>query len=170
MKQEIELNNFDLIKAIAYSHYRNKFLWGLSIVAGLLTEGIGYVGLWAMGWPLSGIVSVTVDMLVFIFILNTISLICTVLALLLNPKWRKGRIGFHELEIAENSIVESTKYNKSEILWPAINGVVIKKNYAYIVHQGADVFIIPKRCFLAEEAWVKFTDILVKNWSAGKNA
>lgn len=170
MKQEIELNNLDAVKAITYAHYRNKFIWGLSILPGLLTEGIGYVGLWATGWPLMGIVDVTIRVLIFILIINSLGLILTVTALVLNPKWRKGRIGWHQIELTEKSIIESTKYNKSEIFWPSVNNVVIKQNYAYIVHQGAEVFILPKRCFSVEGSWEKFTKNLVGSWLARKNA
>lgn len=168
MTKDIVLNNLDLFRAIAYAHYRNKFIWTIAVVAGLLTEGIGYVGLWAMGWPIDGIINVTFRFLTFILVLNTIALIFTVIGLMLNPKWRKGRIGEHTLEITDDALVESTKFNKTEIFWPAIQKIVVKKKRLYITHQGVDVFIVPRRDFATEELWVEFTKKLKECWNAGR--
>ena len=101
MEFEINLSRFDITKAIIYSHVRNKTIWAMCIIPSILINGVSVLGLWAMGWPLIESLSVVADFLIWIFGLFFVGLVLTVLSLLLNPKWKKGSVGFHKIEINE---------------------------------------------------------------------
>lgn len=61
MEFEVHLGNLDIIKAIVYSHVRNKAIWAMCIVSSVLIHGISVVGLWAMEWPLQETISIASD-------------------------------------------------------------------------------------------------------------
>lgn len=170
MEFEVNLGNADIIKAITYSHIRNKSIWAMCIVPSMLINGISVVGLWAMGWPLQESISVAGDFLTWIFGLFFIGLGLTVLSLVANPKWRKGRIGLHKIEINDKGIIESTDYNRSEIYWPSIRKVSSKPSGLYFLHSGADSFLIPRSSFKSAESWKEFKTLFFNHYECSKNA
>lgn len=170
MEFEINLGNMDVIRAISYAQFRNKAIWAMCIVPSVLINGISVVGLWAMGWPLQESISVLVDFLVWIFGLFFVGLGITILSLIANPKWRKGRVGHHKIEITEKGMVESTDYNRSEIYWPSIRKVSAKSSGIYFLHSGSDSFVIPKSSFKSPESWKKFEDFFFKQYEYNNNS
>lgn len=170
MEFEVNLGNTDIIKAIVYSQVRNKAIWAMCIVPSVLINGISVVGLWAMGWPLQESISVAGDFLIWIFGLFFVGLGLAVLSLVANPKWRKGRIGIHKIEINNKGIVESTDYNRSEIYWPSIRNVSSKSSGLYFLYSGADSFVIPRSSFESEESWEEFKSLFFNYYGCRKNA
>jgi len=170
MKIEIILGNWDVIKAIVYSHARNKPIWAMCIIPSVLINGVSVVGLWAMDWPLDGIISVTGDFLLWIFGLYFVGLALTLLSLVGNPKWRKGRIGRHTIEIDERGIIESTEYNRSEIYWPSVRNVSSKPSGIFFLHSGSDSFLIPRHAFDSSESWQKFENKFYALYRGNNNA
>ena len=170
MEFEINLGNLDITKAIIYSQARNKAIWTMCIVPSVLINGISVVGLWAMGFPLQDCISVAGDFLIWIFGLFFVGSGLTILSLVCNPKWRKGRVGLHKVEINENGMIESTDYNKSEIYWPSIRKVTSKSSGLYFLHSGADSFVIPRSSFKSNKSWQEFESLFFSYYERGKNA
>lgn len=170
MEFEVHLGNLDIIKAIVYSHVRNKAIWAMCIVSSVLVHGISVVGLWAMEWPLQETISIASDFFIWIFVLFFVSLGLTIFALVANPKWRKGRIGLHKIEINEKGIVESTEYNRWEIYWPSIRNVSSKSSGLYFLHSGLDSFVIPRSSFNSIESWQKFETLFFSHYDSKKNS
>ncbi|WGO98118.1 YcxB family protein [Saccharophagus degradans] len=170
MEFEINLGNLDITKAIIYAQARNKVIWAMCVVPSLLINGISVVGLWAMGWPLQDSISVAGDFLIWIFGLFFVGLALTILSLVANPKWRKGRIGRHKIEINKKGIVESTEYNRSEIYWPSIRKISKKASGIYFIHSGADSFVIPRSSFKSPESWDEFESFFFAQYEQSKNA
>lgn len=168
MKHEININNIDIIKTITFTQIQNKSIWLLCIIPALLINGVGFVGLWAIGFPNEETIIRIFYTFFWVFGLFLAGLILTILSLLLNPKWRKGRIGKHLIGISENGIVESTEYNRSEISWKAINKVSVKPSGIYIIYSGAEAIIIPSRCFSIED-WQNFKNLFLSKWQENKN-
>jgi len=170
MEFEINLGNLDMIKAIVYAQFRNKAIWAMCIVPSVLINGVSVVGLWAMGWPLQESISVAGDFLIWIFGLFFVGLGLTILSLVGNQKWRKGRIGLHKIEISEKGMVESTDYNRSEIYWPSIRKASSKPSGLYFLHSGADSFVIPRRSFKSIESWQEFESLFFSHYENKKKA
>lgn len=170
MEFEVNLSNTDIIKAIVFSQVRNKAIWAMCIVPSVLINGISVVGLWALGWPLQECITLAGDFLIWIFGLFFVGLGVTILSLVANPKWRKGRIGLHKIEINEKGMVESTDYNRSEIYWPSIRKVSFKPSGLYFLHSGADSFVIPRRGFKSAESWKEFESFFISHYERSKNA
>lgn len=169
MEFEVNLSNTDIIKAIVYAQVRNKAIWAMYIVSSVLINGISVVGLWALGWPLQESISVAGNFLIWIFGLFFVGLGLTILSLVANPKWRKGRVGLHKIEINEKGMVESTDYNRSEIYWPSIRKVSIKSSGLYFLHSGADSFVIPRSSFHSAKSWNEFESIFINHYERSKN-
>lgn len=165
---KIYLTNFDLVRAVLYVHLRNKFLWGLSIVVGMFFYALSFIGLWAMGFPLEETVLTSIGMLSWILMLNLVGFLCTCFGLLLNPGWRKGRIGEHSVQIAESGIIEETEFNKTEIRWPSISNVVVRAGLMFLPFAGNDIFVIPKRSFSSSEEWSTFVECINSSWNKSK--
>ena len=170
MEFEINLDNIDITKAIVYSQLRNKAIWAMCIIPSILINGVSVLGLWAMGWPLQECISVAGDFLIWIFGLFFVGLGLTILSLVANPKWRKGRVGHHKIEINEKGIVESTEYNRTEIYWPSIRKVSSKPGGLYFLHSGAESFVIPRRTFKSSESWKEFESYFFDQYERNKNA
>ena len=170
MEFEINLGNLDATKAIIYFQVRNKAIWAMCIVPSVLINGISVVGLWAMGFPLLECLSVAGDFLIWIFGLFFVGLGLTILSLVANPKWRKGRIGLHNIEINEKGMVESTEYNRSEIYWPSIRKVTSKPSGLYFLHSGADSFVIPRSSFKSIESWQEFEKLFYSHYERHQSA
>ncbi len=119
----------------------------------VLINGISVVGLWAMEFPVDESFSVLMDFLSWIFGLFFVGLGLTIASLVLSLKWRKGRIGLHRIEITDKAMIESTEFNRSEIYWSSISRVSSKSSGLYMLHSGADAFVIPRRCFPSNESW-----------------
>jgi hypothetical protein len=130
---------------------------------------VGFVGLWAMGWPPKEVAIGIFDFVTWLFTLNMIGFFCTVLALLFNPKWRKGRLGEHKVTITEQGLIEETKYNKTEIRWPAISSITARKKLIYLPHSAADIFVIPRSSFSNEQDYNSFIKELTYAWESGVN-
>ena len=170
MEFEVNLGNLDITKAIIYSHVRNKAIWATCIVSSVLINGISVVGLWTMGWPLQESISVTSDFFIWIFGLFFAGLGLTILVLVANPKWRKGRVGLHKIEINEKGIVESTEYNRSEIYWPSIRNVSSNSSGLYFLHSGSDSFLIPRSSFNSIESWQEFESLFFSYCDSNRNS
>ncbi len=170
MEFEVNLGNTDIIKAIVFSQVRNKAIWAMCIVPSVLINGVSVVGLWAMGWPLQESMSVVGGFLIWIFGLFFVGLGLTILSLVANPRWRKGRVGLHKIEINEKGMVESTDYNRSEIYWPSIRKVSFKSSGLYFLHSGADSFVIPRSSFNSAESWKEFESFFIDHYERSKNA
>jgi hypothetical protein len=166
----VNLGNTDIIKAIVYSQVRNKAIWAMCIVPSVLINGISVLGLWAKGWPLQESISVASDFLIWVFGLFIFGLGLTILSLVANPKWRKGRVGLHKIEVNDKGIVESTDYNRSEIYWPSIRKVSSKPSGLYFLHSGADSFVIPRSSFKSAESWREFEKSFFDHYECSKNA
>lgn len=158
MEIDIELSSADITKAIIYSHLRNKFIWAMCILPAVLINSVSVVGLWAMGWPLAESLSVATDFVYWVLGLYLVGLFLTILSLVANPIWRKGRVGPHKIELTEKGIVESTQYNRSEMYWPSIRKVSVTFSGLYFLYAGSDSFLIPRRSFPSENAWREFED------------
>lgn len=170
MEFDVNLGNRDITKAIIYAQLRNKVIWAMCIATSVLINGISVVGLWAMGWPLQESLSVAGDFLVWVFGLFFVGLGLTILSLVANPKWRKGRVGLHKIEINEKGIVESTEYNRSEIYWPSISKVSSKPSGLYFLHSGAESFVIPRSSFKSLENWKEFESFFFTHYERNKSA
>lgn len=168
MEFEVNLGNLDITKAIIYSQLRNKAIWAMCIVPSVLINGVNVVGLWAMGWPLQESISVAGYFLIWTCGLFFVGLGLTILSLVANPKWRKGRIGLHKIEINEKGMVESTDYNRSEIYWPSIRKVASKPGGLYFLHSGVDSFVIPRRSFKSAESWKEFESLFFTYYERNK--
>lgn len=168
MEFDVNLNNLDIARAIAYTQVRNKALWAMCIVSSILVNGISVVGLWAMEWPLHESMFVAGDFILRIFILFVICLGLTTLVLLANPKWRKGRVGHHRIEVNETGMVESTEYNRAEIYWPSIRKVSSKPSGLYFLHSGAESFMIPRRSFKSLKEWQDFEGLFFSHYERTK--
>lgn len=155
MEFEISLSSIDLIKIITYAQLRNKAIWTMCLISSTLINAISIAGLWAMGWPLIESISVVMNFLICVLGLLSVGLGCTVLSLVANPKWRKGRVGLHNIELNDKGMIESTEYNRSEIYWPAIRSVSVKSSGIYFLHSGSDAFFIPSKGFSSSAEWGK---------------
>ena len=164
MEFEINLSNLDMTKAIIYSQVRNKSTWAICIVPSVLINGISVVGLWAMEWPLQESISVLGDFLIWVFGLFSVGLGLTILSLVGNPKWRKGRVGPHKIEINEKGMIESTEYHRSEIYWASIHKVSSKPSGLYFLHSGADSFVIPRSSFKSVDSWQEFESLFLSHY------
>jgi len=123
-----------------------------------------------MEWPLHNSISVATNFLMWIFGLFFVGLGLTILTLVGNPKWRKGRIGLHKVEINKKGIVESTEYNRSEIYWPSIRKISSKSSGLYFLHSGAESFVIPRKSFASVESWQEFESFFFAQYKSNKNA
>lgn len=170
MEFEVNLSNVDMAKAIVYSQVRNKAIWTMCIVPSILINGVSVVGLWAMGWPLQESMSVIGDFFIWIFGLFYVGLGLTILSLVGNPKWRKGRIGLHKIEINEKGMIESTEYNRSEIYWSSIRKITSKSSGLYFIHSGADSFVIPRSSFETIDSWKDFENLFFTYYERSENA
>ncbi len=170
MEFEVSLGNTDIIKAIAYSHVRNKAIWVMCIFTSLLINGVSIVGLSAMEWPLQESISAVGDFFIWLFGLFFMGLGLTVLSLVANPKWRKGRVGKHNIEINSRGIVESTDYNRSEIYWSSVHCVSSRSGGLYFLHSGADSFLIPRSSFDSAEAWRDFENLFFKYYGCSRSS
>ena len=162
MEFKINLNSIDIIKVITYAQLRNKAIWAMCLISSILTNTISVVGLWAMGWPLDKSVSVILSFLIWLFGLFSVGLGCTILSLVANPKWRKGRIGMHDIQLNDKGKIESTEYNRTEIYWPAIRSVSVKSSGIYFLHSGSDAFMIPSKGFSSSAEWVQVVSYFKK--------
>ena len=170
MENKISINTTDVIKTILYAQNRNKFNWFLFIFIALLLNVVSFIGLWAMGFPSDEVFKVISNFLMLILTFYIITFILTILASLLNPKWRKGRLGEHIIEINDNGIIESTEYNRSEIYWSSINAIQIKSDALYFKFSGSEYFLIPKRSFKTVNEWSEFVDKFHTEWLSNKNS
>ena len=170
MKLEVNLSSFSIIKAIVFSQLRNKAIWAMCIIPSILINGVSVVGLWAMGFPFQECLSVALDFINWIFGLFLAGLVLTVISLVCNPKWRRGRVGLHEIEINEKGLIESTQYNRSEIYWSSIHSASSKQDGIYFLHSGSDVFVIPRNSFNTEESWREFVNLFYSHYNKRKNA
>jgi len=164
MKHTIFLTNIDFLRAILYLHLRNKFLWFLYIIPGSINYLVGYIGLWATGFPLKGTIQNTIDMAAWILFLNILVYTLTTTGFLLNPKWRKGRIGKHDIQIIESGLIEETDYNKTEIKWPSISTIKKNSSMLFLRFGGSDLIVIPKRCFDSTDNWEIFINEIKSKW------
>ena len=170
MEFTINLGSMDIIRAIIYAQSHNKAIWGMCIVPSVLVNGVSVVGLWAMDWPLNECISVAADFLIWIFGLFSVGLALTIISLVANPKWRKGRVGLHQIEINEKGMVESTDFNRSEIYWPSIRKVTSKSSGLFFLHSGAESFVIPKSSFNSSASWNEFEKVFYELYERSKNA
>jgi len=169
MEFEVNLSSLDITKAIVYSQIRSKAIWAMCIVPSVLINGVSVVGLWAMMWPIQECLSVAGDFLIWIFGLFYVGLVLTILSLVGNPKWRKGRVGLHKIEINEKGIIESTEYNRSEIYWPSIRKASSKPSGLFFLHSGADSFVIPRSSFNSVEDWRKLESLFFSHYERNQN-
>ena len=156
MEFEINIRNMDIIRMITYAHIRNKAIWAMCLIPALLINSISVVGLWAMEFPFQESLSVLGDFFMWLFGLFFAGLFLIIITLLLNPKWRKGRVGVHKIEITEKGIIESTEYNRSEIYWLSIHRVSSKPSGLFFMFSGSDAFVIPRHNFESEASWREF--------------
>ena len=167
MKHTFTLKNLDVLKALFYAHIRNKFLWGLCIFPGSIIHMVGFVGLWAMGWPSVETAKAVFEFIVWVLTLNMIGYVAMAVGIMLNPKWRKGRVGEHTVSISDDGLVEETIYNQSKIKWPAISNIAIGRSLIYIPHAGGEIFAIPKHSFDNNDDWVEYSEKLKASWQEG---
>jgi hypothetical protein len=163
MEYQININTVDILKVILYGHNRNKFNWVLFI-------SVSIIGLWTVGFLLDEIFTAFLIFLIQILLFYFFTFIFTVLFFLLNPKWRKGRLGKHLIEISDKGMVETTEYNRSEIYWRSINKIQLKSDGLYLVYSGTEFFLIPKRCFDSIESFNEFVEKIFTKWHEGNNA
>lgn len=168
MKFEINLKSIDIIRAIIHAQIHNKVIWAISIGTAIIINGISVIGLWAMGFPLQETLSVFGNFLIWVFGLFSVSLVVTILSLVCNPKWRKGRIGLHKIEITDKGMIESTEYNRSEIYWPSIRKISSKPSGLYFLHSGAESFVIPRNSFKQNKGWQEFELLFYSLTNSGK--
>lgn len=107
------------------------------------------------------------DVIFWIVTLNMIGFICAAFGLMLNPMWRKGRIGKHSLEIVGDGLIEETEYNKTEIKWKAISNISVGMGITFIRHGGADIFVVPEKDFISSERWGDYNQKLLESWQIG---
>lgn len=167
MEHTFILKNPDLLKALFYVHIRNKFLWGLCIFPGSIIHMVGFVGLWAMGWPPAETAKAIAEFIVWVLALNMIGYIAMAIGMMLNPKWRKGRVGEHTVSFSDDGLVEETIYNQSQIKWPSISNIDKGRSLIYIPHAGGEIFAIPKHSFSNTEDWVNYSVKLKAAWQEG---
>ncbi len=165
MKHTIILTSIDFLRAILYLQLRNKFLWFLYFIPGSINYLVGYVGVWSIGFPIEETIQNTIDMVVWIIFLNIFVFTLTASSFLLNPKWRKGRIGKHEIQITETGLIEETEYNKTEIKWPSISKIKESNNMLFIKFGGSDLIVIPRRCFDSTDNWKTFNKEIISKWN-----
>jgi hypothetical protein len=86
----------------------------------------------------------------------------------LNPKWRKGRIGEHAIEVSDQGISESTELNKTHISWRAIEDLRFVNNWI-LIRWGGEAFTFPCHSFSSESDWRKFGNEIIHLWNRNKN-
>jgi hypothetical protein len=167
MEHTFTLNNFDLLKSLFFVHIRNKFLWAICIFPGSVVHMVAFVGLWATGWPPFETFKAIGEFIIWVFALNMTGYIVMAIGMLLNPKWRKGRIGEHTVSFSKDGFVEQTTYNQTNINWNSINAIVQGSSLIYITHSGGEIFAIPKHSFTKPKDWKDFSENLKIAWLGG---
>lgn len=170
MKIIVNVTAKDVFKVMIYGQNRNKLSWLMFVIVSSMFSVLSVVGLWAMNFPLQETLIVLIDFLFFIVMCYSFSIIFTVISTLLNPKWRKGRLGEHTFEINESGIIESTDLNRTEIFWPSVNAVDSKYSGLFFKHSTTELFIVPKKSFANVAEYNEFSKKFFELWNANKNA
>ena len=170
IKQIVNLNSWDVLKTNIYTSLRNKFTWALCIFTVGIWHLVGFIGLWAMGFPILETIQHSDSFLgwtIGVFIIATLLGTAT---LLLNPKWRKGRLGEHTITITDSHLVEETEFNKTQISWDSVGKLSKGNSTFYVTHSGTEVFPISHRCFASKKEWDDFYNAMIEKHEKNKNA
>lgn len=87
---------------------------------------------------------------------------------MLNPNWRKGRLGKHVIALSEEGVTESTEFNTMLIHWHAIEDV--RFVYGWILLKWAgEAFTIPAHSFASQSEWRAFGERMIELWKQGND-
>ena len=170
IKQTILIRNWDVISTVFYTSLRNKFMWAFSIFCVGIWHAIGYVGLWALGFPVQETAQHTLSFFLWTIFVFAFSSILGASTLLLNPKWRQGRIGEHTITVTDTHIIEETEFNKTQVSWDSVDKLTKGRSSIFITYSGTEVFPFPSRCFQSKAAWDNFYAILREKFESNRRA
>jgi len=170
IKQIIKLNSWDVLKTNFYSSIRNKLIWALSIFTVGVWHIVGFIGLWALEFPIQETFIHTVSFLGWTIGFFIISTSFGAVTLLLNPNWRKGRLGEHTITVTDSHLIEETKFNKTQISWESVRKLSKGSSTFFITHSGTEVFPVPLRCFASKMSWEHFYGTIMDKHEKYRNA
>jgi membrane glycosyltransferase len=85
----VNIKNIDVARAILYANLRNKFLWGLPIISGILIYFDAFSIVYMFGFPFIETCIVITSYIFYILSITIISYIITVFCLLCNKNGEK---------------------------------------------------------------------------------
>lgn len=79
---------------------------------------------------------------------------------LINPKLKRGVLGIHKFEIANEGLIEETEFNKTISKWSSIDKAIKIFGYILVRVAGHQWHTFPKRSFESTEQQAEFYELL----------
>ena len=149
MEIKYTINSLDTYRAFV-NIYRSPMHYILTSVWAVIVYYIGFDSF--------ELISFIIMFPIIFVMLSVATRVSTPLLMLLNPYWRKGRIGEHTITIDENYFIESTESNRTSIGWSHIERVYVRAN-SISIQYNQEICYIPQRDFSTQQ-WSDLRELL----------
>ncbi|MEM6519709.1 MAG: YcxB family protein [Cyanobacteria bacterium P01_C01_bin.70] len=153
MKVQYKNTYFDIMSFLFYHYPRDLPIQALAVFFVIACNWPIYRILRAIDPSIASDVFSIVSSIIFLFITMLVSLITfaiivvTFSAMAFLPRLNKGILTEHKLILSDHSLVEETKFNRTEHSWEGILRVRQNRRYIFVYVSQYSAHVIPKRAF-----------------------